>query len=537
MKSNRKVRAGVGIAAIALLKKSKYRPATAIAEYVDNAIGSYLKEKKKLKQINNNYKLKIEIIKNGRELVIKDNAGGIGDNDYERAFELAEPPEDTSLLNEYGFGMKGASYWWTNKWSVKTKHYNESVGKIVSFDFKKIIRTKAETADVQEISMNNNKSFTIITLHKIDKPITDRVRGEIIDKLSSIHRFYINSEEIDIIYTDTEKDFREKLKYKKPDIKVIENIFELKQNIANKIQGKNFTKKIKKIKWEKKFNFSFYKNKYTCKAEVGILDKMKSDKSGFFYFRRGRLIEIDRPETIYRKGTGSAEYKSLYGIFHLDDVDVAMDKSELAWNDDEKERFEYEVLKVLRDPNFPILKMSDTAGSQIEEERDKLLGKESKKNRDPINDDISFFGSASLKSLFKKDKQNFKEYTKETLPKLDNNEKPNISKTKIGGVTYTCRHERNYSKTNVDPFLIFVEEKKKARNVELLIRISVYHPLIKIYMPTASNLVALELIATYIIISEIFSRDFQKTNKASDIRHNLNQILEDLPPTSIFKND
>ena len=269
---------------------------------------------------------------------------------------------------------------------------------------------------------------------------------------------------------------------------------------------------------------------------------MNPNHSGFYYFRRDRLIETDRPKEIYRRGTGSAEYKSLYGIFHfgnnnINEIDVAIDKSELAWTDDVKESFEYEVIKVLRDPKFPILKMSDTAGTEIDKERDKLLGRESKKDRDPINDDISYFGSASLKALYKKNKINFKEYTKDTLPKLDNKEKANISKTKIGGITYTCKHERNYSQTSVDPFLIFVEQKRTARNVDLLIRISVYHPLIKIYMPTASNLVALELLATYVVISEIFSRDFKKTNKASDIRHLLNTILEELPPTSIFKND
>ena len=215
MKSKRTVKAGVGIAALALLKRSKYRPATAIAEYVDNSIGSFLKEKKNLNKLNKNYKLKIEIKKEGRRLTIHDNAGGIADKDYDRAFELAEPPEDTTKLNEYGFGMKGASYWFTNNWSVKTKHHSENVGKIVSFDFKKILKNKIEKAVVEERVINNKKSFTTVIIEKIERPITDRVRDEIIEKLSSIHRFLIDKYKIEIIYTDVEKKFKKYLKYKK----------------------------------------------------------------------------------------------------------------------------------------------------------------------------------------------------------------------------------------------------------------------------------------------------------------------------------
>ena len=49
MDNKRQVRAGVGIQALALLKNARYTPATAIAEYVDNAIASYIKERKNLK--------------------------------------------------------------------------------------------------------------------------------------------------------------------------------------------------------------------------------------------------------------------------------------------------------------------------------------------------------------------------------------------------------------------------------------------------------------------------------------------------------
>ena len=111
-----------------------------------------------------------------------------------------------------------------------------------------------------------------------------------------------------------------------------------------------------------------------------------------------------------------------------------------------------------------------------------------------------------------------------------------ISKTKIGGITYKCKHIRNFDPKNVDPWLTYYPGKKKGKEMNFAISISVKHPLINDYMSSTRGLVALELIAAYIVISEIYSKDFEKTNKASDIRDNINLILKELPPKGIFEN-
>ena len=55
-------------------------------------------------------------------------------------------------------------------------------------------------------------------------------------------------------------------------------------------------------------------------------------------------------------------------------------------------------------------------------------------------------------------------------------------------------------------------------------------------MGSTRGLVALELIAAYIVISEIYSKEYEKSNKASEIRDNINLILKKLPPKGIFEN-
>ena len=64
-----------------------------IGEFVDNSIQSYLDNKEELHKTRDNYKALIEIDydKDDKEISIKDNCGGISDEDAIRAFTLGHP--------------------------------------------------------------------------------------------------------------------------------------------------------------------------------------------------------------------------------------------------------------------------------------------------------------------------------------------------------------------------------------------------------------------------------------------------------------
>ena len=87
---------------LSVLKYLEYETWFALAEFIDNAIASYLKNEVAIKAIEGkDFKLevRIEINEPENKITIRDNAAGISELDYSRAFRAAEiPPDNTCLL-------------------------------------------------------------------------------------------------------------------------------------------------------------------------------------------------------------------------------------------------------------------------------------------------------------------------------------------------------------------------------------------------------------------------------------------------------
>src|SRR5210317_307568 len=97
-------------------------PWRALAEYVDNSLQSFennLTDIKKSDGINTKCIVEI-IIEPDHQIIIRDNAGGISEKDFERAFEPAHRPADNSGLSEFGMGLKVASIWLADNYEVRT---------------------------------------------------------------------------------------------------------------------------------------------------------------------------------------------------------------------------------------------------------------------------------------------------------------------------------------------------------------------------------------------------------------------------------
>ena len=95
----------------------------ALAEYIDNSIQSFLDHKDILEKINPKGKLEVDICITDETITVRDNAFGITEDNYQRAFELANIPLDAKGLNEFGMGMKVSSIWMSDLWSVTTSAY------------------------------------------------------------------------------------------------------------------------------------------------------------------------------------------------------------------------------------------------------------------------------------------------------------------------------------------------------------------------------------------------------------------------------
>src|SRR5579859_360055 len=109
IKSNTKrvnIRPGVSI--LSVLRHLNYKPWFALAEFVDNSLQSFLTYRHELEAIEGKqFKLEVSIeidSSDDGQIIIRDNAAGIHEADYARAFRAAEVPPDQSGLSEFGMG-------------------------------------------------------------------------------------------------------------------------------------------------------------------------------------------------------------------------------------------------------------------------------------------------------------------------------------------------------------------------------------------------------------------------------------------------
>src|SRR3990167_8056030 len=99
-----------GVSILSVLKHLNYKPWYALAEFVDNSVQSYLENQEELKKADgDDYKLRVSIeidTSDEGRITIRDNAAGIYQEDYARAFRPAAIPPDRSGLGEFGIDRK-----------------------------------------------------------------------------------------------------------------------------------------------------------------------------------------------------------------------------------------------------------------------------------------------------------------------------------------------------------------------------------------------------------------------------------------------
>ena len=100
-----------GVSILSVLPHLNFTPWYALAEFVDNALQSYLSNRKELQEVEGTrfrLAVDIDIDASAQRITVRDNAAGIGRAAFARAFRPAEIPLDASGLSEFGMGMKSA---------------------------------------------------------------------------------------------------------------------------------------------------------------------------------------------------------------------------------------------------------------------------------------------------------------------------------------------------------------------------------------------------------------------------------------------
>jgi hypothetical protein len=292
----------------------------ALGEYVDNAVQSFENNKDVLKKVHNGkyqFEVRINIDWESSTIKIYDNAAGIDTKNFQRAFEPANIPIDNTGLHEFGMGMKTASIWLANFWSVKTAALNETEERYVKFDLQKVLKEEKEVLKVKNTDKEKSKHFTEITLSQLSQNAPSVMQMDKIRKhLGSIYRKFIRQGDLKLYINDVE------LTYEEPEI--------LNAPYYNDPNGKP-------IQWKKDIKFAL--GKYKVTGFIGILNTMSTNEvNGLSLFRRGRVIEGSHDEKYRPKAIcgqiGSPRYKRIFGELELDGFAVSFNKGSFQEQED-----------------------------------------------------------------------------------------------------------------------------------------------------------------------------------------------------------
>lgn len=339
---NNKVNIRPNVSVLSILKYIEYETWFALAEFVDNAVTSYQQNEAALKKIHGkdfHLEVTIEINDAENKITIRDNAAGIDEKNYPRAFRAAEIPLDTTGLSEFGMGMKSAACWFSDLWSVRTTALGETVEKTVKFDMNKIFEDKIEELEFESKPANKNHHYTIIELYNVNKMPRRKGLGKVKSHLTSIYREFIRNGILKL-NLDGELAFQ--------DPKIL--------NVPRYDDPKG-----KSILWKKVISFDI-EDGLSVNGFVAIRETGSTAEAGFALFRRGRVIEGSfdngfRPDFIFGASNGF-RYQRIFGELHLEGVDVTFTKKGFQW--DENLGVLLDLLKEeISSKTFPLLQQAE----------------------------------------------------------------------------------------------------------------------------------------------------------------------------------
>lgn len=358
---NNKVNIRPNVSMLSVLRFLEYETWFALAEFVDNAIASYQNNEKSLKELHGQdfqLEVKIEINDPENKIIVRDNAGGIEEENYARAFRAAEIPADTTGLSEFGMGMKSASCWFSDFWTVRTTAIGEETEKTIHFDMDKIFEDKIEELEFQSKPVNKSHHYTIIELTNVNKMPRRKGIGKVKSHLTSIYREFIRNGTLKLFVNNEEQ------KFKEPKI------------LTERFQQKPYQPIGEPIYWKKEIDFDLDEN-LKVKGFVAIRETASTNEAGFALFRRGRVIEGSfdngfRPDFIFG-APNSYRYQRVFGELHLIGFDVSFTKKGIQW-DENLDIF----LRLLKDDinnsEFPLLQQAENYRARAKEKDYKQSG-------------------------------------------------------------------------------------------------------------------------------------------------------------------
>lgn len=493
-----------GVSMLGVLSHLNYSAWYALAEFVDNALQSYLSNRERLLALHGpEFCLRVDIeldTSADPRLVIRDNAAGIASRDYQRAFRPAEIPPNRNGLAEFGMGMKSAACWFSPKWSVRTSALGEPVQRIVRLDVHQIVEQRVEEIAVQERPADQSAHFTEIVLEQLHRPPQTKTVTKIKEHLADIYRVFTREGQLDLRFNG------EPLVYAPPEVLVAPYFV---------------TPDAEPVEWKREIEFPLG-NGMSVHGFAAIRKTASTSRAGFSLFRRGRVIQGSgdegyRPEAIFGR-SNSYRYQRVFGELHLEGFQVSHTKDGIRW--DENEEPFLELLKEHLDAaERPLLKQAE--GYRALASRDKLeasarraVERTGGSIRDGIGDALN---DASARP----------DPPPELSPQLPG--PPPLAREQVREVEW---HGKLWEITieltddaGVGDWLTLTGTLNDAVEGKIGIRVSLAHPFMHRFGgASAENIEPFLRIATAIALSEVVARD-SGVRRVGRVRQHINELL------------
>jgi hypothetical protein len=493
------------VSILSVLSHLNYDPWYALAEFVDNSIQSFQNHEDELKNLEGdgyNLQVDINIDRDSEVISIRDNAAGIHEEDYSRAFRPAELPPDRSGLSEFGMGMKSAACWFSPSWRVRTSALGEPTEKTIHFNVNAIVEQGVNELDVDIRDAARESHFTEITLADLHRLPQYRTKHKVKEHLRDIYRHFTRKGLLNLSLDG------EELTYEMP--AVLEAPYYKEEGGEPK-------------RWYKEINFDFGKG-LKAKGYVAIRETGSTSDAGFSLFRRGRVIEGSadqkyRPKAIFGN-TNSFRYQRVFGELHLSGFDVSHTKDGFQWDENEEPFLDLLKEEMNSEP-LPILDQAEGFRKSNIDTDDYKQGAE-----EATSSTASAVEKGASDTIEEIEDRGIEEDEKETLPSTE------IAAQKVVEVDYRGRKwEVTIELSNdesVGPWLEFCDgivDQDEQSLRKLGIRISLAHPFMKRFGGTRKEEIEpLQRVAVAIALAERAARA-SGVRQASSIRCNVNDIL------------
>lgn len=500
-----------GVRVLSVLRHLNYKPWFALAEFVDNALQSYLANRTRLRRVEGkDFQLHVAIkidSDDGGTITIRDNAAGIAEGDYARAFRAAEVPADVGGLSEFGMGMKSAACWFAPNWSVRTKALGERLEKTVSFDIRRILRDSLEELDVETRPSDEDKHFTEIVLRNLHhKAPHGRTLGKVRDHLAGIYRVFARQGDISLTINGD------------PLVYQIPAILRAPYHKTPAAKAQYWRKDI-----SIKLGPGLKVDGFAALRETG-----STAEAGFALFRRNRLIQGSadegyRPEFIFGQSNSYA-YQRLFGELHLQGFSVSHTKDGFQWGENEDAFLS--KLKA-RIATAPVPLLDQAAGYRSSPSR-QLKKKDAEAIADRTVSALQRSGGSAMARLAASGPA---DATPKTLPKKD----------LIARREFLLRHQGQTwevildmsNDPSVGTWVELAEKPHSSRRVgkqtvrQLHIRFSIEHPFTRAFIGAGQESLEPQLrIAAALALAEVVARE-AGVRQAGTVLRNVNELLRD----------